>query len=53
MGPIYDAIYILKKKILDVENQIKNLEEIIGNFDFTNHKDTIFGKLKYYENKIG
>ena len=48
MGPICDTTYILKKKILDVENQINNLEEIIGNFDFTNHKDTIFGKLKYF-----
>ena len=48
MGSICDTTYILKKKILDVENQINNLEEIIGNFDFTNHKDTIFGKLKYF-----
>ena len=36
MGSICDTTYILKKKILDVENQINNLEEIIGNFDFTN-----------------
>jgi len=48
MGSICDTTYILKKKILDVENQINNLEEIIGNFDFTNHKDTIFGRLKYF-----
>ena len=47
VGPIQDTTYNLKKKILDVENQINNIEEIIGNFDFTNHKDTIFGKLKY------
>ena len=48
MGPICDTTYILKKKLLDVENQINNIEEIIGDFDFTKNKDTIFGKLKYF-----
>ena len=48
MGSIGNTTYNLKKKILDVENQINNLEEMIGDFDFTNHKDTIFGRLKYF-----
>jgi len=48
MGSVGDTTYDLKKKILDVENQINNLEEMIGDFDFTNHKDTIFGRLKYF-----
>ena len=48
IGSICDTTYILKKKIIDVENQINNIEEIIGDYDFTKNKDTIFGKLKYF-----
>ena len=38
----------IKQKILEVESHINKIESIIGNYDFTKIRDTIFGSLKHY-----
>ena len=38
----------IKKKILSLEKQVSKIESIIGNFDFTKNKDTIFGTLRHF-----
>ena len=38
----------IKKNILSVENQVSKIESMIGNFDFTKSKDTVFGILKHF-----
>ena len=38
----------LKTKIIEVERQISNIENMIGDYDFNLHKSTIFGCLKYF-----
>ena len=48
IGPANNTISDIKKKIIDVENQVNKIESIIGNFEFTKHKDTIFGILKQF-----
>ena len=48
IGPVPNTLSDLKKKIIDIENQVNKIESIIGNFDFTKHKDTIFGTLKLF-----
>ena len=40
----------LKSKIIEVERQISNIENMIGDYDFNLHKSTIFGCLKYFLN---
>jgi len=38
----------IKQQIISLDNQVSQIETIIGNFDFTKNKNTIFGTLKNF-----
>ena len=38
----------IKQQIISLDNQVSKIETIIGNFDFTKNKNTIFGTLKNF-----
>ena len=38
----------IKQQIISLDNQVNKIETIIGNFDFTKNKNTIFGTLKNF-----
>ena len=38
----------IKQKLLDLESHVYKIESIIGNYDFTKIKNTIFGSLKNF-----
>ena len=38
----------IKQQIMSLDNQVSKIETIIGNFDFTKNKNTIFGTLKNF-----
>lgn len=48
IGSAHNTLSGLKNKIIDVENQVNKIESVIGNFEFTKHKDTIFGLLNQF-----
>ena len=47
-GTASNPLSQIKKTIISLDNQVSKIETIIGNFDFTKNKNTIFGTLKNF-----